>query len=296
MTLPVLSILIPTWNREQQVLNAIRSVVDLVKDSLAVEIVVSDNGSTDNTVRRIKQNFDASRVKLVSHHVNTGFDNNLRTLIAGARGTYGWFLGSDDLAASGSVARILDTIDACPGAIIVGDVMPNHGVVQKTTAFQDFDTFWLDEPGQTSRYLFGATTVRAAFPFISNVVFPIDALPGDLEQWEGTSYTHLHALWWAAQNGAPVVYRNKTLVQAAVGHPDRRDAETLAAVKHAMDNVDLLARTFAPGPDRDAIRNVWRLEYPDWRVKSLEERCGRERAWPFVKQQLLKNINAGSRK
>lgn len=91
-TNPLISVVIPTYNRRDLLLEAIDSV--LIQDQHAIEIVVVDDGSTDNT---------ASSVTNLDHRIRYFCQTNLgpsaaRNLgIEKAQGSFIAFLDSDDL-------------------------------------------------------------------------------------------------------------------------------------------------------------------------------------------------------
>lgn len=90
--MPKVSVIIPTYNRENLVLESIRSV--FAQTFADFEIIVVDDGSTDNT-REILQPY-LSKIKYI-YHRNTGqsFARNLGILAS--EGEYLAFLDSDDI-------------------------------------------------------------------------------------------------------------------------------------------------------------------------------------------------------
>lgn len=295
---PTLSLCIPTWNGAHLITPLLTSI-EAQWGRAGVELVIADNGSTDRTQQLVARFARRLPLTYVRARVNEGFDANLRRLHAAARGHYMWFLGNDDKLWPGAIARVLDTIQNVPGALIVGDVHTMdatgaHLRVEQSTRWPDYATFWMDSPGTVARYLARAARVRAAFAFLSNIIFPRSGWPKDAALWDGTAYTHLYACWRMVLDGVPVVTRRKVLVWATIGFPARRDAETAAAVKHAMDNAAKIARLFPPGADRRAVQQVWRLEYPASRIASLDARCRHEPAWPFIRSQLERTLRGGT--
>jgi glycosyltransferase involved in cell wall biosynthesis len=291
---PILSLCIPTWNRAGVLGDLFRSIVPQLRDE--VEVVVADNASVDGTTALV-QSFRRLIPRLVytRAHVNAGFDANLGRLVRAAHGQYVWFIGSDDRVWPGAVARVLDSIQNAPGAIIVGDVVTGNERVEPSTAWPDYSVFHFDEPGRIERYLEQATSIRATGAFLSNVIFPKDGWPPKPPiEWRLHSYRHLFSLWRLLLDGRPLVTRQKVFVYAAIGFPLRRDRETAAAVKQAVDAVACLTRMVEWPRDRTALRRVWNLEYPEARVASLEERCHHEPAWPFIKSELARLLRGGT--
>ena len=91
--LPAVSVLMPCWNRERFVADAIRSVLDQTYADL--ELIVVDDGSTDGT-REVVASFRDSRLRCL-HREHRGISAALNAGLAAARGRYLARLDSDDL-------------------------------------------------------------------------------------------------------------------------------------------------------------------------------------------------------
>lgn len=111
----ILSVCIPTYSRREQVLQTAALVCDQL--SAASELVISDNGSTDGTAEAVEV-FAAAHpklaVRLVKHSHNVGFDQNVRDVVANARGDFCWLLGDDDVPRRGALSRICSELDTRP--------------------------------------------------------------------------------------------------------------------------------------------------------------------------------------
>lgn len=77
--LPLLSICIPTYNRAEQLKQCLNSIVvqDLFVNTNKIEVVISDNCSTDNTFDIVKEFMDEypQKIKYFKTEKNIGFDN-----------------------------------------------------------------------------------------------------------------------------------------------------------------------------------------------------------------------------
>lgn len=90
---PKVSISISTYNRCQMLKLAIASVVKQTYDDW--ELIVCDDGSTDNTSRYMSDLIGSnSKIKYIRHETNIGKSNNMRSGFEAARGEY--FLKFDD--------------------------------------------------------------------------------------------------------------------------------------------------------------------------------------------------------
>jgi abequosyltransferase len=113
-----LSICIPTYNRDKFLPDLFDSILNDVDDSVAknIEIVVSDNASTDNTdsiISLYKQKFSNKSISFVFHKwkENMGADRNFLKVVELASGEYCWLMGSDDKILDGSIKYILNKLE-----------------------------------------------------------------------------------------------------------------------------------------------------------------------------------------
>lgn len=98
--LPLLSVLIPCFNREQYIDRCVRSVLNQPFRDL--EIIVSDNSSTDRTLAILEALArEDARVKIIKNPTNVGAIMNWRTCLSAASGEYIHWLWSDDYIAPG---------------------------------------------------------------------------------------------------------------------------------------------------------------------------------------------------
>jgi glycosyltransferase involved in cell wall biosynthesis len=89
----VVSVVIPTYNREEVVDRAIDSALNQTQQN--IEIIVVDDASTDNT-REVVTSYDDSRLVYIRHEKNKGGSAARNTGIKRANGKYIAFLDSDD--------------------------------------------------------------------------------------------------------------------------------------------------------------------------------------------------------
>ena len=88
-----LSIVMPTFNREAVVLNALNSVLSSARND--IEVIVSDDGSTDNTMKLVRSVKD-KRLVVVESQVNRNANYARNRAIEKAKGNLVAFLDSDD--------------------------------------------------------------------------------------------------------------------------------------------------------------------------------------------------------
>jgi glycosyltransferase involved in cell wall biosynthesis len=120
--LPEVSVILATFNRQNLVGRAIRSV--LSQDFLGFELIVVDDGSTDQSAEVIAAfRLKDSRVSYI-HQQNQGLASARNSGVAAAKGRYVTFLDSDDEYHRSHLRLRKEMLDANP------QVMMLHGGVE----------------------------------------------------------------------------------------------------------------------------------------------------------------------
>jgi len=113
--MPAVSVIVPTYNRAAYVAEAIRSVrAQTFRD---VEIIVADDGSTDNTAEVVAGFGEAVTYVSLPHRGQPAATRNAG--LAAAGGEFVAFLDSDDLYLPGKFHLQLTAFDAAPEAGMV---------------------------------------------------------------------------------------------------------------------------------------------------------------------------------
>ena len=121
------TVVVPSFNHAAWVEEAVSSA--LAQSEHDVEVIVIDDGSTDDSVARLARISDP-RLAVVAQD-NAGLSNTLNRGLARARGRWVRFLPSDDALEPDCLARQLAAADAAPGARLVfalPTVVDAHGV------------------------------------------------------------------------------------------------------------------------------------------------------------------------
>lgn len=114
MSLPKVTVIIPTYNRAHLIGETLESVLAQTLDDY--EIVVVDDGSTDDTRSVVAKVAPGARY---IYQENTGIPEVLNVCIREARGEYIQHLGSDDLLVEDTLARSAALLDAHPEVALV---------------------------------------------------------------------------------------------------------------------------------------------------------------------------------
>ncbi|MDQ2076174.1 glycosyltransferase family A protein [Marinimicrobium sp. ABcell2] len=121
--MPFFSVVIPTFNRESMVADAIEAA--LSQDFTDYEIIVVDDGSTDGTARIV----EAYGAKVQYYRQdNAGVATARNTGVALSHGEYICYLDSDDLWPQTKLSEYKDVIDQNPGAPFIFSDFHKHNV------------------------------------------------------------------------------------------------------------------------------------------------------------------------
>jgi glycosyltransferase involved in cell wall biosynthesis len=113
------SVIIPCFNSERFIVDAVRSA--LSQGSVVSEVLVTDDGSTDNSYElAIKESKRDSRVRVLIHegHANRGVSASRAAGVGQCTGEYVAFLDADDIFLPHKTARQLELFRQYPEAIL----------------------------------------------------------------------------------------------------------------------------------------------------------------------------------
>ncbi len=120
--MPLISVLILSYNHSEYVLDAIQSVECNASPDYSIEIIIIDDGSTDATVDLINEHKQKCKIeiKLVvdSHKGIHEIARNLNRLISMSRGDYLCFLASDDKYLDNRFNKQLDAMEKDPSLVL----------------------------------------------------------------------------------------------------------------------------------------------------------------------------------
>lgn len=125
----ILSIVISTYNRALFLAANVAWIADQIAELYpAVELVVVDNASTDDSVSRLAPLLQRTGVRLVVNPGNVGMLGNLRVCSSLLLAEHVWLIGDDDFIMPGVLHRILRTLSVHPHIPLV---LMNFGVYHR---------------------------------------------------------------------------------------------------------------------------------------------------------------------
>jgi len=118
---PLVTVVIPAWNEEVGIIRTVRSV--LHNSYKNIEVIVVDDGSTDETAKRVQSIVNRSkRVRLISQ-INGGKSSALNTGIAAAKGELILTLDADSYLEPASLSKMVATLSNKKYGVAIGEVV-----------------------------------------------------------------------------------------------------------------------------------------------------------------------------
>ncbi len=219
---PLLSICIPTYQREGFLRECLASIdAEGVLD--VVEVVVSDNASTDRTVDVLAEYANRLPLRWITQETNIGADRNFDAVVAMAEGEYCWLLGSDDVLEPDSVGKMVATLRTeTPDILHFGYVQTDIALKRLYTASPPAGRVG-SSPQAWAHYFGNVPNLSLMFTFMSSFVFRRVLWMDRREQvqgWVGSFYIHMLTMHAALADGASLVAISDCLVLARGGNPN----------------------------------------------------------------------------
>jgi len=194
-----LSICIPTYNRAKFLPELLESIVKQ-SHGYDIEVVVSDNASTDNTQEVLKLYIENhNNIKLSVADSNVGPDRNYFRAVSMAKGEYCWLIGSDDVIDDGGLEFVMQSLTSNQDVYLQDRVECDidMNVLQRRSwwckqAIMEWD-FSKDE---INHYFKQCNSLGGVFSFLSSIIVRKskwdEYIPS--EKYYETAYSHVFTL------------------------------------------------------------------------------------------------------
>lgn len=263
-----LSICIPTYNRAGFLGELLDSII--VQAPEEVEIVISDNASTDGTeamVRKYMRRFP--RIVYRCAPENAGPDRNYLKAVELANGEYCWLMGSDDLVADGAIAKLLRKIDTGDDAYILGyttctfEMKPLFRYpVMDCPGEAAFD---LSDPLSRADYFRHSLTTTPFFSYLGAIVVRRDRWmsAGTDESFIGSGWVHVAQILRMMPDGLKVRYLPDSFLLNRSGNDSFALQGMVRRIAIAVDGYERIANLYfgTGSPEAFHIRRGIRNEY-----------------------------------
>ncbi len=267
-----LSICIPTYNYGIYIKETLDSILSQISD--AVEVIVLDGGSTDETstiVTECRQN--NPQLRYYKQTYRGGIDRDIEKVVNLARGKYCWLFSADDLMAPNSLDIVLSEISSNYDIYICEHTLCNINM-QPITEYPPFNglskqiVFDLGDDNQKNNYFQIARTSEAFFSFLAGPIFKKEVwdkanlcIP---ESFYGTCWIVAGHLLSMFKDGISIKYLNENLIFKREGNDSFSNGSRVNRCKIGIENFQHIANTIFGHNSLEAyeIRRVLHRDVP----------------------------------
>ena len=215
---PLLTIAIPTYNRASYLNQLLYSLSEQLAAHPEVELLVSDNASTDTTPSVLSEFESKIKMRHIRNQFNRGADANFLQCFEQSRGKYVWLVGDDDLIAPGGLDKIMALLESSEYALVYLRPFPFRGDRTGRQVRDRFGRFAQRIPNGASFIRIVGPTITFISALIVNKARYMELRADSLESFIGTN---LMQLGWClpllASDGESLIVWDKIL-QARVGN------------------------------------------------------------------------------
>jgi abequosyltransferase len=209
-----LSICIPTYNRAFYLTSCLESLSSIAPELWpCIEVVVSDNASTDNTLEIVEQFKQRFPIRYFRNETNIGGERNIHAATERATAPYAWVLGDDDEFDQPDFAKILAYIEE--GFDLL--------VVNYSTWSKDMDELFRDRglPGTSDESYFGRNAVLETFGphlgYVSSIIGKKEvmlAAPNvERDPYVAYGFSHMFSIYYGLPEDCRVRYLSAPVVR-----------------------------------------------------------------------------------
>lgn len=281
----LVSICIPTYNFGQYIGETLEAIC--LQASPAVEVVVLDGGSTDNTsevvgafVRRIPG------LRYYRQEWKGGIDRDIARTVELAGGEYCWLFSSDDIIRPGAIARVLKETLSGHDLYLLGRIECSPRMVPiRESAVLAIDSdaeFDLSDADDRARYFSLAENTYAFFSYMSSIVLRKtrwDQVPLD-ESYIGSCWAHVARIVAMIPDGLRLKYISEPLVLCRLGNDSFLSGSVGRRMGITVDGYNRIGAEFFGKGSREAfwIRRALRREHRLMNLLALKARAHRSGA------------------
>jgi len=131
--MPVISVCMATYNGEKYIYEQTRSILDQL--AAGDELIVSDDGSTDNTIS-VLESFKDHRIKIFRNEGNKGPVGNFQNALENASGNYIFLADQDDVWFDNKIAVMVSYLDKYDVVNCDCEIVDNNLATLKESFFE----------------------------------------------------------------------------------------------------------------------------------------------------------------
>lgn len=200
----ILSFCIPTYNRVKYLRELIPLLIAELQTvnrmAMQVELLISDNASTDGTEEYLR-GVSCRGLNVLRNKINIGGDRNLLACVKRASGEYIWLFGDDEIIEPGGVGRVLSFLSSeHPALLILRDGKHSLNTAEEII-YPDYGTCIREEMKQSQIFALSHTLITANL--FRKDVFDLKWAVSKLY----TNYAHMYGLLNGIRNGGRVAIK-----------------------------------------------------------------------------------------
>lgn len=229
---PFLSILITTYNRSSSLRECLESIEKSLDHSSyldRIEIIVFNNGCTDNTAEILRSFEDILPLRVFQTEKNIGFINGLLKSIEPATGRYCWFLGDDDYIAIDNLNELVNFVEVTfPDILLVNHYSYIFENGKKKFLLKDNNKYLMKKSktcyDDYREYILNARHPSAFFGHIAPVIFRRELWLGSfskeaVEKHSRSYSSHVYVFLSILKNAKRICYFRKQTLALGFGMP-----------------------------------------------------------------------------
>lgn len=142
---PLVTVILPIYNCELFVKDAIQSILDQTYTNF--ELLIIDDCSTDNTLT-IASSFDDIRIRIIKKVQNTGYTESLNLGISEAKGIYIARMDGDDVSLPQRFEKQVDFMELYPEIVVCGcnyKILDSEQIITKPVSHEAIKIALLQE-------------------------------------------------------------------------------------------------------------------------------------------------------
>ena len=166
---PLITIAIPTYNRSKYLNELLTSLENQLKNNPEIQIIISDNASTDATSDVVTRFIDRGlAAEYIRNPHNIGAEANFVQCFNLARGKYFWIIGDDDIIVPNGIKAILNVLNQKDFDLVY---IESFAINKKDRVLNTYGDILLDEMNNPREF---AKKIHVYFTFISGNIINRD--------------------------------------------------------------------------------------------------------------------------
>lgn len=262
--MPLVSVVVPTFNRSRYLAGALRSA--LAQTYVNIEVIVSDDASTEDVYGTTVAGFSDPRVKYVRNPVNLGMGRNIWTAMTAAAGKYVATLHDDDewepnfLAA---MVRALEGDESLSVAFCDHAIIDEHGRLNEEAANLNTRRWHRDVlPAGVLHPFLELALVTRVVPAAMAALFRKSAIDWSDFPAEVGTYYDAWLTYLAARTGAGAFYDPRRLTRYRIHSQSETDSWVSSAGRlRALTQGEFVTRRYLDDPALLRIRSDVERQY-----------------------------------